>query len=1109
MATDIQLNDTNINSYYDIPYSGYPTLAGVTTEVSVFDTTRPASSILPNGDNVCVQWKYPLPDNLTYRLAVGYQLQVLEGTFTAAECNTATAPGPIVYEEIANLNTAMLPENRYVWLQQNAVGKATLSTNTLKSGIKYTVRVRALLFSEKGEGTVSDQYFKYSEYGVCNASVDNLPSAVNLRVNNLTNPSNLPSTAQVIFSFTFVDVDGPKYLYKVEVGTNSEGFTANVWDSGLINVANGTISSQEFVVPYSGTPLTEGVTYYWRVTVSDGTYTSDPTSLASFKSNIPPNVQFLKVNGTDILSDSAVIVDSADIELAWLIDDSDRPSSYDALPALNQTAYSLRVECLDTSSTFAGIDTGDVASDSLSYTISSLPEGATFKVSLRLRDDVEFGEFVSGTFTVNAKPQVSSLTVNGMESPVAVSPSSVTFAWIFADTSSGQTQQKFMAEVATDSEFANLTWATTEVTSSVSSVAYGASNDSGRVPVVVQLTHNSYFFRVKVFDGVSWSDWATTFFSMNARPASPTLLTPTAGSYGATGSTLTVTWLPDVVPDPNGDDVTYTLEITPRRSSNRGWEYLAGPLSPTPVARPEYVFVVLVDGVKYTDFNMTNTPGILGLAATGVSLTNFFTDVPADSGYETVTMAGHAAIMTGYYDIGIDNSGAQSPSRPSYMQEWMYNKQQVSTGTTTKAKFIGGKQKLWALRQCTMSGPWNTSKAYFNCGTNGVGGGGDRNDANTQTTFLSECLGTTVPNLCFLSFRDTDSYAHANNVAAYITALQMVDGYVSSLWAEIQARPDTQNKSVLIVTTDHGRSSVDFTQHGGRSTSERQVAFFAFGPMIKQATVSTLYGLSDIAPTIMYLLGMQKVESTGQVMTDIIDYTPTSETYELDISEIKSGADYGIRVVSNDGYCESDPESGGASPAFTIVNHAPTTPTFVTPTSETVATSVLGVEWVEATPPDIDGDAVVYSLDVTRDATASVPTYENLKVFSEGTSKAYIDISAFPDGENYMLRLTAYDDKGGKGAEVFSEQFAILNTPNAADFAKVGTSTFVSTTDGRIMRTKETIWEMEDNFTNTDNTQLTSVSTGQPEAYVQSGKLVIKSTQADNFLVRITKDSNG
>jgi hypothetical protein len=813
MADDIVFNDANINAYDDIPSSRYGTLSGVAlANVEIGHSSKKIiNDTLADGSGAFFTWSYPAADNLFVHVAVGYHLQVLEGSLNEATAQES-APGVVVHEQIVNLNTLASPNN-YINLASGGVGKYNMPSGTLRSGSSYAVRVRSLVFSEKGAGVVGGEYHKYTEWGYKNFRVNSPPAALNLRVNGSSNPTRLKSTDPVVFSFTFDDADGPNYLYRVQVGTSpGGGFSANVWDSGLIS-GGSALGTREFEIRYAGPALSQGVTYAWRIQVqdglSDGGYTA---AFDTFRVNRAPTVASMKVSGSELLypcpagvaCDPPMLADSG-LLLEWEMSDDDDDE---------QKAWALRlVQSADDGT--SEITFPVTYSDATSIALPTLPQGAIVTLHLSLRDDTEFGPESSGTFFVNAKPDVLDLEIDGASNNGAAT-SVPTFEWRFFDETAGDTQQGYQIQVATNEDFSSLVWDTGEIVSSATSVVYGSTPSPAVAPAA--LSHGVlYFARVRVSDGTSFSDYATGFFSVNTKPGSPMLLTPTVGAYSGA---VAVSWIPASPEDSDGDTVTYSIEITDRRSTNQGWRFVAGPL------------------------------------------------------------------------------------------------------------------------------------------------------------------------------------------AADVTS------------------------------------------------------------------------------------------------------------YSLDTSVIKAGNDYGVRVVANDGFADSDPALGTSGVnslglGFTILNHAPTTPTFVRPATAAVVSKSTKIEWLEASVPDVDGDAVFYIVEITRESTAASPTWETVAVVPDGTSSLVLDVSRYEDGSDYQLRITAMDSKGGVGEPELSGVFSVANATAVNDFETFGGKVYMGTSDGRLVKATEAIWQVDEDWSSGKReVSFEEFKEGAPEVKVEGGRLKIKSPAGSTYVLRQTGRKN-
>lgn len=66
-----------------------------------------------------------------------------------------------------------------------------------------------------------------------------------------------------------------------------------------------------------------------------------------------------------------------------------------------------------------------------------------------------------------------------------------------------------------------------------------------------------------------------------------------------------------------------------------------------------------------------------------------------------------------------------------------------------------------------------------------------------------------LPRVTWIAFGDTDSYAHAGDYYAVLRAATAVDDFLREMWTAIESNPATAGRTVLIVTTDHGRGATE------------------------------------------------------------------------------------------------------------------------------------------------------------------------------------------------------------------------------------------------------------------------------------------------------------
>lgn len=487
-------------------------------------------------------------------------------------------PGPVAFEYVLNLKDVYpLPSPPYVDLSSRQTRSITIPSGALQPGANYTARIRALVFSETGAATVNGQYFKYTEFGTLNFSVNDTPSVMNLRVNGQPNPTAVSPRDQISLSFTFVDSDGPQYFYDIQIGVVPGANFFPIWDSGLISGGQG-YGNQDFTVIYSGPTLFPGITYFWRVDVQDGLVDGRWTDgNDSFKINNLPTVTSLDINGQSILG-NPITIPAVGSVMTWVYFDADGPGD-------PQTAYNLVIA--QNGETI--LNTRNVCSPVSSVALPNIPVGGTVQATLTVMDTHEFGYPITAQFDVSVPPQAVNILIDGKTNPGDVSSSSTpTISWQFLGNNPGSTQVSYDIQVATDDTFETLLWDTGQIVSMSNSVVYG-STLSPIVPPVA-LVHGTslapsgyYYLRISVSDGISPSAYAKAFFSVNAVPYGPLLLLPLLGSYSGS---LEIAWTPQIsymgpLIDDDGDSVTYTLEITSQRSSDIGWEYLAGPFPAT------------------------------------------------------------------------------------------------------------------------------------------------------------------------------------------------------------------------------------------------------------------------------------------------------------------------------------------------------------------------------------------------------------------------------------------------------------------------------------------------------------------------------------------------
>jgi hypothetical protein len=287
-------------------------------------------------------------------------------------------------------------------------------------------------------------------------------------------------------------------------------------------------------------------------------------------------------------------------------------------------------------------------------------------------------------------------------------------------------------------------------------------------------------------------------------------------------------------------------------------------------ASGNHVVILVMDGARYTetwgDPTHANVPQMAtNLSRYGVILTNFYTDVTsAIPGGRTETCTGHATLVCGTYQV-IANDGSQFPYEPTIFQ---YYRQQ--TGAAARSGWVvTSKDKLVVLANSSKPGWTGEYQPSYNCGINGDGSGGYREDYLTHA-LARAALTNDHPAVLLINYKGPDLMGHANNWLGYLAAIQEVDGYAADLWATIQADPVLKDTTTLFITNDHGRHTTDFTSHGDDCEGCRHLLCLIVGPNFRPNEISELRRTQpDIGTTAADLLCISMPTATGQVMTEL------------------------------------------------------------------------------------------------------------------------------------------------------------------------------------------------------------------------------------------------
>lgn len=134
------------------------------------------------------------------------------------------------------------------------------------------------------------------------------------------------------------------------------------------------------------------------------------------------------------------------------------------------------------------------------------------------------------------------------------------------------------------------------------------------------------------------------------------------------------------------------------------------------------------------------------------------------------------------------------------------------------------------------------------------------------------------PKVMFISFDETDEFAHEGKYREYLYAAHTIDSFIEDLWLYCQSEEQYRNKTTFIITTDHGRGDAikdEWRSHGQKVKDCYAIWMAAIGPDTPakgEINSETQLFQNQIASTITELLGEKfengkPVGETIQVLT--------------------------------------------------------------------------------------------------------------------------------------------------------------------------------------------------------------------------------------------------
>lgn len=126
-----------------------------------------------------------------------------------------------------------------------------------------------------------------------------------------------------------------------------------------------------------------------------------------------------------------------------------------------------------------------------------------------------------------------------------------------------------------------------------------------------------------------------------------------------------------------------------------------------------------------------------------------------------------------------------------------------------------------------------------------------------------EYLKKNRPKVLYISYGETDEWAHEGKYRNYLDAAHQVDAYIQQLWNYIQSDPQYKNKTALLFTVDHGRGDLQKDQwvtHDNKIKGSDQIWFAVMAPNVaakgEMKNAGQLYQ-QQLAATASKIMGYQ------------------------------------------------------------------------------------------------------------------------------------------------------------------------------------------------------------------------------------------------------------
>lgn len=300
------------------------------------------------------------------------------------------------------------------------------------------------------------------------------------------------------------------------------------------------------------------------------------------------------------------------------------------------------------------------------------------------------------------------------------------------------------------------------------------------------------------------------------------------------------------------------------------------------------VVFIIVDGISFDQLQTAHSPNLDQIGAQG-AFSQAFVGGIANSYAETPTISavGYNSLLTGtwankhnVYGNGIKNPNYNYPtifelfknSNPNgttaVFSSWLDNRTKL-VGEGLKA--TGSYQvdyKYDGLEHDTINYPHDKERNFMKM-----------IDLNVALK-ASEIIENEGPDLSWVYLEFTDDMGHAfGDSPRFKAAVTFEDELIGRIYKAVKAREELYNEEWLfVVTTDHGRSSVDGRGHGGQSDRERSTWIVTNLKQVNSYFKLETPAIVDILPTMTDFLSIKLPQNLKRELDGVSFLKPVEAT---------------------------------------------------------------------------------------------------------------------------------------------------------------------------------------------------------------------------------------